>query len=97
MEIVLQGVATEKVPGGKLVRAKVDYGYSVNSVEITGDFFMHPEEKLMEIENSLRGIDREMTQEKMAERIKQAVDSHGIILVGVTEDAIARVVRAAIK
>ena len=40
----MHGEATEKVPGGKLLRIKVDYEDKINTVVITGDFFAHPEE-----------------------------------------------------
>lgn len=44
-----------KVPGGKLVRidADVEEGY-IKDIHITGDFFMHPEESIAEVEASLR-------------------------------------------
>lgn len=93
----LIGTAELKVPGGKLVRARVDYGISINEVKLTGDFFLHPEESLAEIEESLCGIDRDLSHEKIAERVKEIVNSHGITLIGLTEDAIAKVVREAIK
>ena len=93
----MQGTATEKVHGGKLVRVSVDYGRSINYAKITGDFFMHPEESITDIENCLRGIDRDAQQEHIAKKIKEVVLSNGIVLVGVTEDAIARVVKEAMK
>lgn len=92
----MKGSATHKVPGGKLVRASVDYGWSINEVKLTGDFFLHPEESIEHIEEVFRGIDKNTSHEKMAQLIKDAVDSKGIVLIGVTEDAIAGVVREAI-
>ncbi len=45
-----------KVPGGKLLRAKVETadGY-ISSIQLTGDFFMQPETDLEELEARLRG------------------------------------------
>lgn len=93
----MQGTAAEKIPGGKLVRVKVDYGNSINDVKITGDFFLHPEESITKIESCLRGIDRNLEQNVIVEKIKNVVDSNGIILVGITEDAIAKTLKEAMK
>ncbi len=45
-----------KVPGGKLIRlrARIEEG-RIRSVKITGDFFLHPEERIEELEEALVG------------------------------------------
>lgn len=91
------GTSALKVPGGKLVRATVDYGHCINSVKITGDFFMHPEESLPAVERSLWGIDTNLSVDQMAEKVRDAVLSNSVVLIGVTEYAIARVVKEAMK
>lgn len=54
---LLQGFAVRKVKGGKLVRVRLIHdGESVRSVRITGDFLLHPEETLVDIEMGLCGI-----------------------------------------
>jgi hypothetical protein len=48
--------AEMKVPGGKLVRIKLDYeGNEITEIKITGDFFVHPEESVDELEKELAG------------------------------------------
>lgn len=89
------GRAAEKVHGGKLVKAEVDFAHSVNYVKLTGDFFLHPEESIEKIEASMRGMDADLPHDRIAERVKRAVEEHGIVLFGLTEDAIARVVKQA--
>jgi len=51
------GRAEFKVPGGKLLAAEtaVEDGRLVE-VKITGDFFMHPEEAIEELEEALTGL-----------------------------------------
>jgi len=51
------GKAELKVPGGKLLRASsmVKDGRIVE-VKLTGDFFMHPEEAIDELERQLRDV-----------------------------------------
>lgn len=93
----MNGVATYKVPGGKLVRVKVEFAHSINSVSVTGDFFMHPEEGVAEIENCIRGMDSDAPEERIAGRIRDVVNSRGIVMIGVTEDTIARLVKEAMR
>jgi hypothetical protein len=43
-----------KIPQGKMLRIEADISGSViNNIKITGDFFIHPEEAITEIENFL--------------------------------------------
>ena len=93
----MKGIATYKVPGGKLVRVKVDFAHSINEVSVTGDFFMHPEEGVADIENCMRGMDSDAPEEKISGRIRDTVSSKGIVMIGVTEDTIARLVKEAMK
>ncbi|HUV24111.1 MAG TPA: hypothetical protein VMW26_01650 [Methanomassiliicoccales archaeon] len=52
-----QGFAERKVKGGKLVRVRLIHdGEMIRSVRITGDFLLHPEETLVDIEMGLFGI-----------------------------------------
>ena len=45
-----------KVPGGKLLRAKVETaGGRISFIQLTGDFFMQPETDLDELETRLMG------------------------------------------
>lgn len=50
-------VATKKVPGGKLVRLKgrVEDG-KVYGVQLSGDFFLAPPEKISALEEALEGF-----------------------------------------
>lgn len=46
-----------KVPNGKLLRIEADIdNNTINSIKITGDFFMHPETALEDIERMLKGV-----------------------------------------
>ena len=53
---ISRGKAIYKVPGGKLI--KVDLGVRdgrIAEIRITGDFFMHPEDAIEELERMLMG------------------------------------------
>ena len=52
------GESILKVPNGKLIRVSVDFESSrILSANITGDFFIHPEETIESIEESLTGCE----------------------------------------
>jgi hypothetical protein len=46
-----------KVPGGKLIKifASIKNGF-IEEIKITGDFFLHPEESIDELEEKLKGV-----------------------------------------
>lgn len=91
----MYGVATEKVPGGKLIRVKVYYDDVITDISITGDFFLHPEEGIENIESSLFGINVDDGEEKIASIINEVIKENNIELIGVDAQAIARNVKAA--
>ena len=60
------GKASKKVSNGKLVRVEVTFeGDVIESVRITGDFFLHPEEALLDIETLLKGISIDEAEGKL--------------------------------
>ena len=92
----MHGVSTEKVPGGKLLRVKVDYSATIKRVSITGDFFLHPEEAIEKIELSLKGLNANESEQSIAGIIKEVATRHDIDMIGVDPEAIARNVKKAI-
>lgn len=60
--------AVHKVKGGKLLRCAIELDNNIIvHARITGDFFMHPEESISELENILKGteLDKEILKEKI--------------------------------
>ena len=75
--------ANYKVPGGKLIKVKLSVSSEkIDQVRILGDFFLHPEETILAIEESLihSNID-ENSIEKTIERILNESDA---TLIGAT-------------
>lgn len=93
----MKGFAEKKVPGGKLVSVRVQYSTVIEKVEILGDFFIHPEEALEEIEKSLKGARIDSPQEELAATVARIVKEKNAEMVGITPEAIAEVIRMAIK
>ncbi|MBN2229672.1 MAG: biotin--protein ligase [Candidatus Thorarchaeota archaeon] len=84
-----------KVPAGKLIKVKVLLESNrISEVIITGDFFLHPEEGLHEIEQSLKGSSFEIPE--MAARIRKALESIDGQLIGVSPEDFALTIRNAI-
>ncbi len=62
-----------KVKGGKLIKCTVKLKEGrIEEIKISGDFFMHPEEKIEEIEKALKGMEfkKEGIEGKLNEILK---------------------------
>lgn len=82
-----------KVPGGKLVVADFDVdGGRFSNVTISGDFFLEPDEALEAITAAVSGLPATSSAEEIAASIRSALPP-GAVLVGVSPDAVARVLR----
>jgi hypothetical protein len=79
--------AEEKVPGGKLVRVAVRPD---GRVEISGDFFLHPEESITLIEDTIGRLGRTEPAEKVEELLKNLIAETNIELIGIDVPVIVR-------
>ncbi|MEK7544949.1 MAG: hypothetical protein AAB551_02345 [Patescibacteria group bacterium] len=85
----MNGVATKKVIGGKLLRVKSVFGERIESVQLTGDFFLHPEDLVSRVEEALVGIPVASSADIFLEAIRRSVSEHGIQLIGIAPEDIA--------
>ncbi len=83
-----------KIPEGKLVKVKlwVSSG-QIENVEILGDFFLHPEETLVSIEDSLLGAPADESIIEL--RISRTLTEANASLVGATAKDIAKTIMMA--
>ena len=93
----MEGLAKQKIPGGKLVEVRVEYGERIFGVEIIGDFFMHPEEALGRIEDCLIGMRSDESESAMVEAIKKEAEDAGVEMIGISPEAIAKIIKMAIR
>ena len=93
----MQGNASEKIKGGKLIRVCVDFDTAISKVTITGDFFLHPEDSLELIESSLAGLPTSVHEEELRNRIERVAELNQITMVGITSDAIAMLVKQVVS
>ena len=84
-----------KVPGGKLIKIKLELTENrIQSIVITGDFFLHPEDCLLSIEESLVGC--EIDSNLLVERIENIMSEKGCQLIGATaSDLVIAIMKAA--
>ena len=78
-----------KVPDGKLVKVKLKIACGrIAEVSVLGDFFLHPEEILLKIEESLVGSPHEETEIEIT--INQILVESDASLIGATAGDIAK-------
>ena len=68
-QVHMEKFGEKKVPGGKLLKVHLNIEatqevHMITSTKITGDFFLHPEDVIDEIENHLKQIIIPITSEK---------------------------------
>ena len=90
------GRAEYKVPGGKLIRVRVEAEDDrIKAIKFTGDFFLHPETDLEGLEHRLIGV--EADAESVREAITGFFEERGTILVGVSPEDFVKVVLKALR
>ena len=86
----------EKVPNGKMVCFDVDsQAGRITKVRITGDFFLYPEEKIIEIEKTLTGIPVGCNESEITSRISAVLQNAKLI--GATAEDFARILKKALS
>ncbi len=87
-----------KVPEGKLIEIRlVHKNGTIESLEIIGDFFLLPEEKLGLIEKSVEGFKIDADEKDIASNIAEVVSKEKIEMVGIDPASIAKAVKMAVN
>lgn len=85
-----------KVPGGKLLRAKLEIENGrITSLQLSGDFFMEPETDLEELEMKLTGFKAEPAY--IEQTVVSFFTSHKTMMAGASPKDFAYVINQAIK
>jgi len=85
-----------KVPGGKLVAVDLEvHNDRLSDVSVSGDFFLEPEEALLDINAALTGLSVDASVEQLTSAIEGAVDSQ-TAFIGFTPEAVGIAVRRAL-
>jgi len=82
-----------KVSGGKLVVADFDVvAGALANVSVSGDFFLEPDEALLEINHALTGLPADASATEIAAAVESALPSDAVLF-GFSTDAVAVAVR----
>lgn len=90
--------AVEKIVGGKLlgVDAWIE-GDIIERVKITGDFFLHPEDSINDLEDACAGVSKGFAVGEVESKITTVIDSKQLNLVGFTAKSLEDVLRKALS
>jgi lipoate-protein ligase A len=85
--VARSGNCTYKVPNGKLIKVTVEYeGEVISKVQIRGDFFIHPEESIDDLELALKGID--FKKKEITDIVSTFFLKNGLVAFGITPQAV---------
>jgi lipoate-protein ligase A len=88
------GKAQYKVEGGKLIKVQLDTeDNKVKKVKITGDFFLHPEELIDELEKTVKGTT--LNEHALASGIKAFIKKNEAVLLGASPEDFAKCIMMA--
>ena len=83
------GRAKYKVEGGKLIKIQLEKsGNAIEKIRIMGDFFLHPEELIEEVERTLEG--RPLEEADLIKHIKTLMEKKEATLLGASPEDFAR-------
>ena len=86
----------QKVKEGKVVKVEVDCDELIRNVRITGDFFLHPEDILEEIEKSMVGLKGNADEETLTSNILKVIADRDVQMIGISPGSIARLIKEAL-
>jgi lipoate-protein ligase A len=93
----MKGEAKKKVKGGKLIKVEIWYEDSIEKAMISGDFFLHPEEGIEDLEKSLFGLTTNSSLLEVKNRLNDAISEKKLELIGFTSDDLAEIILESYK
>jgi lipoate-protein ligase A len=88
------GKAEYKVVGGKLIKVQLTRrDDKIQRIKIMGDFFLHPEELIEDLEASLTG--QQLNESTLANGIKAFMEKKGAALLGASPEDFAKCIAMA--
>lgn len=74
----------KKIPGGKFIRIDISYTDKIEDVKITGDFFLHPENIILSIEEEIRNLYVPINKPSLIDRLNRVIEKKNAFLVGIS-------------
>ncbi len=93
----MEATARLKVPGGKMLSVRLEHdGLRITGAEVSGDFFLYPEESITVLEAALVGAPLSAGEDELAMIIGSVMERNGISAVGFSPRDLALVIRGAL-
>ena len=89
--------SSQKVKEGKIVKVEAQFDNVITKVKISGDFFIHPEEVLDDIENSMLDLKRDVSFDTMVVKIRNIIKNYDAQMIGISPESLALVIRETLK
>lgn len=86
----------KKVAGGKFVRISIYTEMGQNKVIISGDFFIHPEEAIFIIENTLSRLSGNEADTEVEHILEKVIAENGAELIGLDIPTITKLYKGAL-
>ena len=87
----------QKVKEGKVVKVEIECNELIRNIRITGDFFIHPEDILDEIEKSIIGLEGSASIEIITSNINSRIADRDVQMIGISPESIALLITEALK
>jgi len=93
----VEATARRKVPGGKLLSVRLKHdGLRVTKAELSGDFFLFPDDSIEVLEASMIGIPLRVEVQELSDIIASVMAHGGISAAGFAPRDLAEVIKEAL-
>ncbi len=89
--------SSQKVKEGKIVKVEVECNDIIEKLKITGDFFLHPEDVLDDIEKSMVGLKKDVKFDTLVFKIQTIARARDAQMIGISPESVALVIMEALK
>ncbi|MHA2208460.1 MAG: lipoate protein ligase C-terminal domain-containing protein [Candidatus Thorarchaeota archaeon] len=93
-KVIMMSYYSHKVPGGKLIKVRIESrNESIQKITLLGDFFLHPEDVLEKIEESLMGV--YLSEDAIIDKLEAVLEENQATLIGADAKDFAQAIIAA--
>ena len=89
--------SSQKVKEGKIVKVEVEFDDFIEKLKITGDFFLHPEDVLDDIEKNMVGLKKDVKFDTLVFKIQAIARARDARMIGISPESVASVIMEALK
>jgi hypothetical protein len=94
---ILIACSSQKVKEGKIVKVEAEFDNVITKLKISGDFFLHPEDVLDDIEESMLDLKRDVSFDTLVLKIHDIIKNYDAQMIGISPESLASVIKEALK